>query len=75
MVDELLRQAIATYNSQNDILREQMKGRAHVPTWEGLPYFHKLIVLDNVITTATPCFALHHPTKIEYYIGKQKKNA
>lgn len=72
MIEELLAKAISSYTVSNDRLRQQMKGKVTVPTWEGLPFFHKLIVLDNIVTGDTPCFKEFPPTKIEYYIGEGK---
>lgn len=75
MIEKLLAKAISDYTNANDTLRVQMKGKAIVPTWEGLPLPHKLIVLDSVITPTTPCFGQFNPRKIEYYIGKENEDA
>lgn len=71
-IDEILKEAIAEYEKRNAALREQMRGRAYVPTWDGLPYDMKLVFIDNVVTVHEDdlrCHKKYSPIKIEYYIG------
>lgn len=71
-IEEILKEAIGEYEQRNAKLREQLRGRAFVPTWEGLPYDMKLVFLDNVVTMREAHLRCHRkfsPVKIEYYIG------